>query len=491
MTMRPGRLLICSLVFVSAAGCSTLGPRTRPFTPDGEKCLALYERVDRQIAAAGVTHAGYSKVPGFPYLRSDRYSASFAHELPDMETFWEWVGYLRANDDEARDTELSNLKMSSEAAASLLLDLRGCGGWLRSWELDDAAFREHLVEVVAPPDDYSTAARAFGLYPLAKPFLRSGVARFQREVQADFDKPLAQLDNAGELVLWQARRADPANIAFATLDLRKKPRDRLGRIGMLWSEIVQLAHYHAPAFWIETVADYDRPGVPTLGAERPGVDVSRPVVYFLPGLTRFGGRSLLQISYFVWFSERAPTRPGDPAAGTLDGLIWRVTLDDEGRVLMHDSIHACGCDHFGFPVRGLEPRQDFDAADQAFLLPQPGAPTERIAVRLHSGTHRVRRVVALDQAVAARQLGYELRPYEELSNLPDPDGGTRSLFGPDGIIAGTERSERLWLWPSGVRNVGAMRQWGRHATSFVRREHFDDPFLLERVFVAPTRSSSR
>jgi hypothetical protein len=27
-----------------------------------------------------------------------------------------------------------------------------------------------------------------------------------------------------------------------------------------------------------------------------------------------------------------------------------------------------------------------------------------------------------------------------------------------------------------------MRQWGRHATAFVGRRHFDDPRLVERYF---------
>ena len=34
----------------------------------------------------------------------------------------------------------------------------------------------------------------------------------------------------------------------------------------------------------------------------------------------------------------------------------------------------------------------------------------------------------------------------------------------------------------GVLGPGAMRQWGRHATAFVGRRHFDDPWLLERYF---------
>ncbi|MGH8441819.1 MAG: hypothetical protein ACRETF_02830, partial [Nevskiaceae bacterium] len=56
------------------------------------------------------------------------------------------------------------------------------------------------------------------------------------------------------------------------------------------------------------------------------------------------------------------------------------------------------------------------------------------------------------------------------------------LFCQDGIVCGTERLERMWLWPAGVASAGAMRQWGRHATSFVGRSHFDEPRMLERLF---------
>jgi hypothetical protein len=34
----------------------------------------------------------------------------------------------------------------------------------------------------------------------------------------------------------------------------------------------------------------------------------------------------------------------------------------------------------------------------------------------------------------------------------------------------------------GIASAGAMRQWGRHATAFVGRRHFDDADLLERRF---------
>ena len=49
-------------------------------------------------------------------------------------------------------------------------------------------------------------------------------------------------------------------------------------------------------------------------------------------------------------------------------------------------------------------------------------------------------------------------------------------------MPGTERGERLLFWPTGVEDTGAMRQWGRHATAFLGRRHFDDPDLIERRF---------
>lgn len=476
--------LLMPLLMVGCATNSIIGKR--PEMPNGEQCLALYAKVDAQIEAAGVSDGGYARIPGFPYLRSDRFSASFVNEvrgIDDLNTFWEWVGYLRANEDEARDVELRNMGMSKEQASSLLLDLRGCGAWLRSWELEDTAFREHLYDAVVPPDEYSGVARTLGFYPLAAPFLLHGVKSYQQDVRDAFAQPLVPPAAPAEMVLWQVQRS--AEYADQTIDLKTKPRDQLGRIGMLWSEVVQLAQFHAPALWIETAGAFDKPGTPMLREQGPTVDTAKPVVYFLPGLTRFGGRNLLQMNYFVWFSERTPVKSGDSEAGALDGIIWRVTLDDDGKVLMHDTIHACGCYHFGFPAQPLQAREIKDPGDR-MLLPQTGVVPEHIAVRLQSGTHAVRRVVDVAQAQARTQSVYELRPYDELLTLPAPGGsGTRSLFGPDGMVVGSERRERYWLWPSGVRNAGAMRQWGRHATSFVGKTHFDDPFLLEELFVAP------
>jgi hypothetical protein len=102
-------------------------------------------------------------------------------------------------------------------------------------------------------------------------------------------------------------------------------------------------------------------------------------------------------------------------------------------------------------------------------------------VRLESATHYVQRIVTRD-APAAGATEYRFAEDDVLRSLALPDGGRRSLFRPDGIVPGTERGERWFFWPMGVPEPGAMRQWGRHATAFVGRRHFDDARLMERYF---------
>jgi hypothetical protein len=70
---------------------------------------------------------------------------------------------------------------------------------------------------------------------------------------------------------------------------------------------------------------------------------------------------------------------------------------------------------------------------------------------------------------------------EQLRSLQKPNGAKRSLYGQDGIVDASARTERFLLWPFGIASPGAMRQWGAHAIAFIGRRHFDDPFLLEKL----------
>jgi len=232
---------------------------------------------------------------------------------------------------------------------------------------------------------------------------------------------------------------------------------------------------------------------------RVAVDPTDPVAYVRLTHTLVAGKPLLQIVYTLWFGARPPTSTFDPLAGALDGLIWRVTLDAQGEALLYDSIHPCGCYHLFFATSRVQarpaPRRGADGQpegqyDESLFLPQVASvdatARSRVLLRVAAGTHYLQRVliVPLDAALPdARPQAYGLRDDDELRSLPLRGGGWRSAFGPDGLIAGSERSERFYFWPMGIDSAGQMRQWGRHATAFVGRRHFDDPTLVDRYFL--------
>ena len=254
-----------------------------------------------------------------------------------------------------------------------------------------------------------------------------------------------------------------------------------------WSAAEQekLLATHAPVFEVETSGTFDRPGALVWrGAANLDVDASRPVVYQRIAFTRYGGQTLVQLVYTMWFSERPADHAFDMLAGKLDGLVWRVTLAPDGKPVLFDTMHPCGCFHMFLPTPSAAVLPAPNPADEwAFVpaaLPQV-SDGERIRLRLTTRSHYLTDAsVLLSGSPALR--AYELVDESVLRSLPLPDGGFRSAYGSDALVPGTERPERMLFWPMGIPSAGAMRQWGSHATAFLGRRHFDDADLIEQRF---------
>jgi hypothetical protein len=251
------------------------------------------------------------------------------------------------------------------------------------------------------------------------------------------------------------------------------------------SELGELLAAYAPGFEIAVNADYDRFGALrwTRAGGVPEVDGGQLAVYAQPAWTRYQGRVLLQLVYTIWFPERPPQSDGDILAGRLDGLVWRVTLAPDGEPLVYDSMHACGCYHQFFPTPLAQAKPAPDATEEWMFAPQTLpriAQDERPVLRVASGTHYLEKIsVARGSDSLVR---YELRPYADLRSMQRMGPGRAGAFGADGLVAGSERPERFLFWPMGIASAGAMRQWGRHATAFIGRRHFDDADLFEQRF---------
>ena len=506
-----------ALILAAAlAGCAASPP-----VPDAEgeapadaACARLLETFDAAVSAAGTADASYARVDGFRALRVDRLVASYAYAPMDAARFGAWIAAMRALDRDARAVELANLPadarsrvddalrtvprsdMSGAVPAAggddMMARLDACAERVLARDLSAPHARVWLIRSALVPDDYRDSWRALGFYPITGFGLAAGIALYEREARAAFAGERAA--PRGTLTTYRpafASSATPEAVRHTVAALvAADPLPPLPRVDPAALDALFAAY--APDYAIDTVSGDDRPGRPHRRADGvPDVDASAPVVYTRLAWTRFDQQLLPQLVYTVWFAQRPPRFAGDPLAGRLDGLVWRVTLDRDGAPLAFDTIHPCGCYHQFVPTARLAARPPEGPIEEGALivrtLPELAVGT-RVRLDLATGTHYLRGVTPIAPGEGARgaATGYTLLPDAALRTLPAPGGGTASLFGPDGIVAGTERPERYTLWISGIESAGAMRQWGRHATAFVGRRHFDEPFLIERYF---TRAS--
>ena len=473
-----------------AAGCATVDQRVASRSPCQEWFIALDDRVD----AAGVRDAQYTRMPGFPYLRTDRLLASLrdkAAERPD--TLATFAQRLRALDYEARRYEIDNLPPEAlhGTRADVLQRTQDCGLQLVAADLASARGSAALVAAARVPDDYSVAMRALGLYSLTRIPFSSGVRRFEDEIRASF---AAGPSTSSARVRYAPPAGRPLSRDVVKGLLARGQFDPLGQPLVSERELEALALTYAPSFDVAVAGDYDRFGALRWrrGEATANVDATEPVVYAHSSYARYGDSVLLQIVYTLWFSERPASSSLDILAGRLDGVVWRVTLAPDGEPIMHDTIHPCGCYHWFFPSPRAKPRAAPDEREEWAFAPQTLPrlqPGERPVVSIASATHFIEGVGVASGPDSL--VHYTLRRYDELRALPRIDGSRRSLFGADGIVAGSERGERFLYWPMGIASAGAMRQWGRHATAFVGRRHFDDADLLERRFELDLGSAAK
>jgi hypothetical protein len=196
------------------------------------------------------------------------------------------------------------------------------------------------------------------------------------------------------------------------------------------------------------------------------------------------GEPILQIQYVIWYGARNGAKPPWFERGHLDGLTIRFSLDPRGMPFMVDIMNNCGCYHLFAPDRARVNQVLVPSAATPPFVPQ-NLPKieggELLGLRVNSGWHQVQRLSPVREANGA--VPYELLPYEALESLPTGNGPGKSIFDSEGIVPGTERSERFFLFPMGVPSVGSMRQRGHHAIDFIGRVHFDDPNLFERNFI--------
>lgn len=481
------RALVVFIIVVTA-GCATVqGPFAEHLAAPSESeqaCARWYQALDDAIDQAGVRDAQYTRVPGFPYLRADRFTASTSDRAAAGEgAMRAFADRLLELDLEARAFEIHNLPAWSGSRREAIARTEDCGRMLVALDLARPATQQAMREQARVPDDYSTTARVLGIYPVTSYFFARGVRQWEADTREVLARP-AEDERPGLVRFAPPTQPVLARATVAAM-LDRARFNSLGQPLLTEHEVELLAATYAPSFEVTIAADYDRFGELRWrrGGTTPEVHAAEPAVYVQRTYARYGERVLLQLVYTLWFPERPKSGTFDLLGGRLDGLVWRVTLAPDGEPLIYDSIHPCGCYHQFFPTPRARVRAAPDPQEEWAFVPAAlprVAEGERPVVSIESRTHYIRQVKlvrGIDSVVR-----YTFHPYDELRSMMRLEGGMRSAFGPDGLVPGSERLERFLFWPMGIASAGAMRQWGRHATAFVGHRHFDDADLLERRF---------
>jgi len=487
-------LFLIFLFFLS--GCALFLARPTFFsfeTP--EKCKEFLNRLDEIVKEAGVKDASSVSVPGFPYLRANRFIESLKKNVKTNEEKRDWVRWMQELDLESRKKEISNLpdqailsremkdvkKMDRE---NLYAQVKSCSSKLLNYDQVGPDFYETVFSLVHVPDEYSFFKRAMGLYPLISIPVVVVTERSRDKMRSRFATPLNELPVDGSLKPYvPAKEISLAENEVREIIERSKmnplrtPRlDKTQEEKLVWS--------FAPVFIQDVAASYDHIGEVIWEKGQVEVNPEKPIVYYYLSHAFLKGEPILQINYVLWYSERAGERPPGIEKGRLDGLTVRVSLDGQGNVFMVDVQNNCGCYHFFSPREErvgqvLKKPLMFDAFVAQWLPTR--AMGERFGVRINSGWHQVQRLISVGEI--SNSTTYGLMPYAVLEALPHQDGHTESIFNPNGIAKGSERIERFILFSMGIPSIGSMRQRGHHAIELIGRLHFDDPDLFDQNFV--------
>jgi hypothetical protein len=454
--------------------------------------LDVLKRLDEAVDKAGVGDAQAARISGFPSYRINHFLASFFGELSDNEARKEWLMRLSRLGNEARRVELTNLPkeffpdLPAELTwKDLVVETEKYAARMMVEDLSDPKRIKLLQDNADFPDEYNSWVRAIGLNPISKWFYMKEFLAVQNEARQDFQRPEAMSE--GKIQWYVPDRPRPAlsHKNLATILEKARNKSSLGIPEPDPESLIKLFDYYAPVWRISTIDDSDRIGRPFWQDDsHVGIDTADAVAYRYHSFTRIDDQVLLQLNYLIWFPQRPSQGWFDVLSGHIDGLIWRVTLDGAGRVMLYDSVHPCGCFHKYYPVSPhLLPLDEPPMPEPPLILTQ-GIPTSekgRVVIHLKSREHYVvglsTEAEQIEEAVS-----YRFDEYATLLNLPYGEGH-RSLFNPEGVVIGTERSERWLVFPTtGVRYAGAMRQEGKRAVALIGLQHFDDARLFETAF---------
>ena len=495
--MRTHKLVFLTLVILVLLfqGCATFEMRQfAAVSQRPEEYERFFKYLDKAVDKAGVRNASTFPVPGFPYLRTDRFLQGIRDRIENEAQEQVWVQWMLQHNLDAREKEIKNLPDSAvgDLAArlgepsdrnALIEKVKSYSKKSLSHDQNKTDFYDALKSAQRIPDEYSIVMRTFGLYPLWAPPIAYVTDGVYDEFRQWHKTPPEDLEIQGNLKTY----VPLLNVKLSGQDVSRifgsSKRNALGVPALSSQEIQKLVRAYAPIIYQDVVADYDDIGQVFWNDRHVSINPRKPAIYYYITYAFFKSEPVLQLNYVFWYLGRDGPNPPWIERGSLDGITFRITFDSEGKPFMVDIQNNCGCYYFSVPhkerVKRIIPQT---LAIDPFVpawLPQ-SFPEKRLKLRINSGWHQVQNIDTGE--IPLKALAYELVPYASLEALQHGDGRTESIFDPTGIAKDSPRIEPLIFFPSGIHDIGSMRQRGHHAIKLVGRAHFDDPELFDKSF---------
>ncbi len=484
--------IISVVLVLTITGCSIQSAAPRLEATQQEKnCLIFFSHLDASINTLTFFEASVQRIDGYPIYRSDRFLASFASQALSQQEHATWKAALHENALNAYQQEVSrlpsDLKLPLPFNQNGVLDnISQCSADLKSYFLKKETKAPLNVQRLTIKDNYSTSARFWGIYPLTQWLAQPSMESYQKEMT---ERYLKGPKTDSKINLYQPKVRSTLDVQSIQQILSNAYSVNALHIPVLNPSEKQalLAHF-SPNLSLEKKNSSDKIGSPQWGQnDQITVNTQKPRSYTFITYTRLNGQVLMQLNYGFWFPERPSQSSFDIYAGELDGIIWRVTLDTQGKPFFYDSIHQCGCYHKVFLPEGVSYNTINNTIESPLFFSIDNMPLDStlpVTLNIDSSSHYLVGVshpqpkLLNNNKKPSKTIPYELTDYTSLSQLPTKKH-RKSLFDKNGIIEQSARKERWFLWPLGVVNAGAMRQKGRHAIAFIGRRHFDDAFLWE------------
>ncbi|MGA8280334.1 MAG: hypothetical protein WB853_05510, partial [Desulfobacterales bacterium] len=246
------------LVIGLLQGCAGLAPRQKAAALPGRPPQAeqLLTELDAVVIQSGVQDASSFKVPGFPYLRTDRFLAAMKERLVGDEQKTLWVEEMYRLDLEARKKEIQNLPNETLSALNsklggfpdrdaLLVRTSAAATQLFEYDRIQPVFFETLRGAVAVPDEYSTSMRVFGLYPIAAVPITIGTQAAYNKFRKWHQSPMADLTVEGRLMVFVAEGGGNSGAERSTHLFAAARRNAFGLPDLNDADIMALVRSYA------------------------------------------------------------------------------------------------------------------------------------------------------------------------------------------------------------------------------------------------------